>query len=141
MLVNYRGPEFCSDLTATPTGREHVLRAWGWLDGVARDILSAVYMQHVPKYIEPSVHDACRHLITEVYIMVLLIGVSYLLWLDENKSRVLFMERAMGKGHWAPVNASRLTHHAVLTLAFFAISWRASSWAFLRQITARPDAL
>lgn len=139
IIAYWRGPLFCNDATRTAMGREYILATWRLLNGASWRVLSPLYFVSIWEESEPDARPACRQMVTEAYFMIVLVWVTYVLWLFEHKSRVQFLNcKAEGlpvSEWWRPVARIHMAYHAMLLVVLFAVTWQAFSDVFLDRST------
>ena len=133
------GPSFCHDATRTAAGREYILTTWRFLNEASWKTLSPMYFVNIREESQPDAWPACRQMVTQAYFMILLVWVTYMQWLFEHKSRLLFLNcRAEGLpvgDRWRPVTRFRVASHALLQFVLFAVTWQALSDVFFDRGT------
>eukprot|EP00803_Ostreobium_quekettii_P008785 evm.model.scf_1745.2 EVM.evm.TU.scf_1745.2 scf_1745:21469-22497(+) len=140
LMVRMRAPGFCGVACGIPSGRDVALDAWRWLEMASQPLLEAMYWREVPLRAPPGSQDACFHVLSQAYVVVCLLGVTYLVWLAEARSREEFLKRHRGAGGgvhlmregldsvkgqwWGHVGVKRMAGHAAMAAVFCAVWWR-----------------
>eukprot|EP00803_Ostreobium_quekettii_P002371 evm.model.scf_839.2 EVM.evm.TU.scf_839.2 scf_839:12788-13864(+) len=143
LVVLTRGKSFCSRAVESPAGAGGALAVWRWLDARAWSVVSVMYggvVDDAVDVIAPRAEEACMHVLSEAYLVLGLVGLTYVVWALERRSRTEFLARLGGEwpwvwgsegGWWAPVGGWGIMAHAAMAPVWMAVSWQVLGLAVL----------
>eukprot|EP00803_Ostreobium_quekettii_P007408 evm.model.scf_676.4 EVM.evm.TU.scf_676.4 scf_676:66104-67054(-) len=138
LMMRMRGSDFCDVVAGNDAMSAHAVGAWRVLEAISRSILGAMYWGEVATTGPPDPKTACLVELGAAYFAVGVVGITYVLWLREARSRRLFIAGVahrgapgwMGGFWWRPLSARRLAGHGAVAAILFAVAWRMASRSF-----------
>ncbi|CAD7704580.1 unnamed protein product [Ostreobium quekettii] len=140
LMVNAHVPRFCYMISKRPDSHSYVLASWRALSSCAWNFLNAMQLIDVREDTTPEVEAACGHMFTWLYIMVGLVVPTYVMWMLENQSRAVFVEREIARGsfvgsqmdrRWQALPGTVVFFHAMVVMLLAAVCWEGTVGYFI----------
>lgn len=144
----FQGRRTCDVCMQSEQGPKYILWLWRCASNASWTIQNLMYLTDVREVTEPEPLPACRHIITNMFLIGGMVFPSYLLWVMEYRSRVYFLETQLAaddrRGRrqqqqeepgaiepWSKLTNLLVTYHVLLLVIFFAVSWETMSDRFI----------